>query len=293
MPPSGAAEQTSVPSVAERTTPPGSESFVNTEDKAWFENLLEEAKNRPLTPEENQKISEKLKGYDRSISKHRGELDRQKADLQSQKQEVAKVIEELKQAKSPRDVSDAMRGTTGSIRDLLEEAIDRTDDPSSRETLRWLDKVLQQRLSKLDKFEKDMTEFRQSLQGIHQTSQTARFQSLQQEVNELEVRYGDAVVEKYRDSIIQYGTQYPNYSARRLLHMVADPDEVEQAVELQGRKKEMKPEPKNQKHPSPVSTASAHPSDNFRGKTPREKQKGFEAAFYEAFENIKGKMPGL
>ena len=290
-------EPTSVPAAEERATPPGAEGLVSAEDKAWFENLLDQAKDRPLTPEENQKLAEKYKGYDRSISKHRGELERQRDDLQSQKQELQKVLEELRSAKSDKEVSSALKGTSSSIRDLLEDAIERTDDPSSRETLRWLDKVLQQRLAKLDKFEQEMTELRQSIEESKNSSSSMRQQVLEREIKELTNRYGESVVDQYRDAIIQYGTRNPNYSARQLLHMIAakqgSMDEIEQAVELQARKATKPPGSTGSRGSAPVSTAPEHPSEEFRGKKPADIRRGLDKAFDKVFEAAKGKIPGL
>ena len=292
MPKPDAPEQTAVPGTDGEPTPTGADGFVKADDKLWFENLLEEAKGRALTPEENEKLANKFKGYDKAISRQRTDLDRQKAELATQKQEVMQAIQELKEAKTPAQVNAALRGTSGEIRDLIEDAIEKSDDPNARETLRWLDKALKQRFAKLDKFEKDMTELRQSIDGVQKSSQQSRYQALQVEIRDLEKRYGEPIVEKYRDALIQYGTQYPNYSAKKLLHMVSDEDELDQAIEIQARKK-VAPAANGARPSSPTSTARGNPADDYRGKTPAEIQRGFNKAFDKAFENVAGKMPGL
>lgn len=271
------------------------ESFeIKTEDRSWFENLLDEAKGRPLTAEENQRLAEKLKGYDAGIEKYKKSVEGQRRSLEAREQEVLKVAEELKSAKTSREQSSILKGASSDVRDLIEEAIERSDDPNGRETLRWLKRVFDQKTSKIDDLEKAITELRQSFQGVSRTALISREQSLVSEIKELDKRYGEAVTDKYRDAILQYGTQYPNYSARRLLHMIADPDEIEQAVELQARRTKA-PASNGATRPSsqPTSTQSEHPSEKFRGKTTRDIKKGYDKAFDAAFEAIKGKMPGL
>lgn len=277
-------EQTSAPGGTGGTTPAGAESFVNAEDKAWFENLLDQAKGRPLTPEENQKIAEKLKAYDSRYSVERNEL-------KAQKEEVSRLVSELKSYQAEAKTSQSLATTKREGVKLLDNLIEDTSDPNARESLRHLREIIRQETG-LEQLQKDVTELRQALQGVRETTQSSRYTALQTEIKDLEKRYGDAVVGKYRDALIQYGTQYPNYSARRLFHMVADPDEIEQSIELQARKKTQTPV-QEQKKTTPVATTPQHPSEKYRAKSPKDIQRGFRTAVGDAVDQAMGKVAGL
>lgn len=285
-------EQPPVPGTPGGSTPSGEgTSVASAEAKKWFEETLEKATSGPLSPEEKDKLVEKLKHADRFVSQSQRELDRERRELAGQKDEVRQLMEELKGVKSSKDVNAAFRGTSGEVRDLLEEAIERTDDPSSRETLRWLDKMLTQRLGKIGDLEKTITELRQSLAQDKQVTQASRLNTLSADVNDLAKRYGDGV-EQYRDAIISNCLQHPTYSARKMLQMVMPEDSYDQMIEVASRQKAKTPAPNGAKA-SPTSTSPANASDEFRGKTPKEIGKGFNKAFDKAFEAVKGRMPGL
>ena len=266
-------------------TPPGEDTFVKQEDKTCVSQLMEDSKDRPLTPEERVKLNDKIKAYDSGYSRQRSELD-------VQKEEVARVLDELKKVRETTPAT--LKTAKADSSRLLDSLMEQTQDPASRETLRQLREIIRQETG-LDGLRKDMTELRQLVDTGRQNSQQTRYQGLQGELKELTTRYGDALVEKHREAIISYINQNPSYTARRMLHMVADPDELDQALELRARSKPKQDgqEPPKGKVPSPTSTASEHPSEKFRGKKPIDIRRGFDNALAAAAEKAMGKLPGM
>jgi predicted RNA binding protein with dsRBD fold (UPF0201 family) len=264
----------------------GADNFVKAEDKAWFENLLDQAEGRPLTSDEKQKIADKLKGYDSQYSKERNEL-------RLQKQEVAQALAQLKEFQADTKNSNSLSATKREGVKALDNLIENTSDSNARESLRQLREIIRQETD-LDSIRKEMTELRQSLQGAQQTIQVSRQSALSKELADLEKRYGEGLVGKHRDDIIKNCTQFPSYSARKMLHMVADEDEIEQAIELQARKKNGNGSASPARtEPKPTSTTQADPAEKYRGANRKERALGFKQALKDAVLDGMGKVPGL
>ena len=262
----------------------GADNFVKSEDKAWFENLLDQAEGRPLTSEEKQKITDKLKGYDSQYSKERN-------DLRAQKQEVASALAQLKEFQAETKGSTLAATKREGVK-ALDSLIENTSDSNARESLRQLRDIIRQETD-VDSIRKEVTELRQQLSGVQQSSQVSRRSAIASDLKDLEKKYGEGFVEKYREAIISNLIQFPGHSTRKMLQMVADEDELEQAIELQSRKKTNGSSSPAKVPATPTSTSQSDPAEKYRGATVKERSQGMRQAIKDAVLDGMGKVPGL
>lgn len=89
---------------------------------------------------------------------------------------------------------------------------------------------------------KDIEKKLNDLEGYVKYSRGREFQSREQSLStaldSLSGKYGSGVVDKYREEVIKQGLAYPDADPKRLLHAIADPEELEQAILSNGTKKE-------------------------------------------------------
>ncbi len=95
------------------------------------------------------------------------------------------------------------------------------------------------------------------LESYVKHSQGREFQSREQSLgvalDSLTGKYGKSVVDKYREEVIKQGLAYPDADPKRLLHAIADPEELEQAILSNGTKKDERKQEKINAVSSPGS----------------------------------------
>jgi len=110
----------------------------------------------------------------------------------------------------------------------LDRLIDNAADAEQREALKQMRtiveeetgiKQIQEKLDRLEKF------YQLSTSEIANKRQL----QLESDIKQLEEQYGVDVVGKYKDEIIKHGMN-SNNTVRRLLHAIAEPEEIEQAI---------------------------------------------------------------
>ena len=245
----------------------GAEAIVR-EPLTWWEQKLQ-----TLSPEDRESIVGKLKGYDKEVSRRLNQIKQRESEIAS----VADKLERAAQNR-PQAVSQAKTESIGVIDQLISEA----GDAAQRETLVKLREAIRQE-SRRDDLEKKIEKLESIIHQQSQTTSLTHSQVLEKELKGLEGEYGPELVDKYADVIKAYGSKPENhtFSAEKLLLSVANPDEVKQALKVQGRRQQA--EPQKPKSPTPLSTSSPqHPSERFKGKSAREIQAGVGNAISEA-----------
>ncbi len=260
-------------------TPTGGDSIVK-EKISWYEEALKDP-----TPENVAKVVNKIKGYDKEFSRKMNQVT-------LREREVADVAEKLKTAatqptKSPEAVSKKQDK-------IFDAWLESTSDPGQRELIRKIrDGTLEIAREASDsggKLQERIDRLEKQLQTRQSSDQVTRESHLNSEIAALGKRLGLDIVEKHREQILSLGVQYPQYSARRLLYSVADPDELEQALEI-GKKRSPKGtvEPGNRR--SPVTSTTPTPEmSKYKGKTPQEMQAGLRLAIKDSIAASRGKL---
>ena len=153
-------------------------------------------------------------------------------------------------AKAQKDLQQ-MGLTVDEARDVLSKHMQSKQNPvkateAKKETLRTLDNLInsappeqQSALQQMRQIileetdistiKNDLAEMKKFMHGQHMEVANKRQTQLMGEIDQLKIQYGPELVEKHQDAILKEGMNY-NTSARRLLHAIAEPDEIEQAV---------------------------------------------------------------
>lgn len=155
------------------------------------------------------------------------------AQFKKQREEVLRLgISENEAVQVLRDhvaskttAKDAKKEASRVIDQLKESA----PDLETRKGLDNLENIIKE-LTNIDDIKKQLAE----LQGYVDNSKGREFQNREQSLNSaldsLKKEYGANIVEKYGDDIIRQGLAYPNATPERLLHAIADPAELKQAL---------------------------------------------------------------
>ena len=260
-------------------TPTGGETIVK-EKIAWYEEALKDP-----TPENVAKVVNKIKGYDKEFSRKMNQVT-------LREREVADVAEKLKTAATQPKSPEAVTKKQDKIFDAWLES---TSDPGQRELIRKIRdgtvEIAREASDSGGKLQERIDRLEKQLQTRQSSDQVTRESTLNSEIAALGKRLGLDIVEKHREQILSLGVQYPQYSARRLLYSVADPDELEQALEI-GKKRSPKgtaDQPTN--HRSPVTSTSPTPEANkYKGKTPQEMQAGLRLAIRDSIRASRGRL---
>ena len=135
-------------------------------------------------------------------------------------QAVASHIESKKSKTSDADKTKQLRTLDRLIKDASDD-----DQKAALAQMRTIVeeetgiKGIQEKLDRLEKF------YNVSVAEMSNKRQS----QLTDEIKQLETQYGPELIEKHREDIIKHGMQ-GNNSARRLLHAIAEPEEIEQAI---------------------------------------------------------------
>lgn len=120
---------------------------------------------------------------------------------------------------------------------VIDQLKDSAPDLETRKGLENLENIIME-LTDI----KDIRKKLESLENYVNHSRGREFQSREQSLttvlDSLNGKYGKGVIDKYRDEVIKQGLAYPDADPKRLLHAIADPDELEQAILSNGVKKE-------------------------------------------------------
>lgn len=230
-------------------------------------------------------LSKKIEGYDRRFTE-------KMTAISKREQEIAKVAEDLKTvATTPaRGNISTAKAEGQKVLDVLMES---SQDPSAREGIRQLRDAIREETD-IEKLRATIDDLAKKFQSMAQTSQSVRRTELSKELTKLEDLYGSELLGRYKDQLETNVLKYPEYSARRWLHTLADPDELEQALRIHLKKQSSQPngqetQPKPAK-PAAVSTVAAPASEQYKGKGPRQARVGFDKAIGDSVKAALGKL---
>jgi hypothetical protein len=162
-------------------------------------------------------------------------------DFKKQREEILRLgITESEAAQVIRDhvhsktsAKDAKKEASRVIDQLKETA----PDLETRKGLDNLEKIIME-LTNIGDIQKKLQEIESYVKYSQGREVISREQSLNTTLDTLSSKYGNNVVDKYRDEVIKQGLAFPNADPKRLLHAIADPEELEQAILLNSSKKE-------------------------------------------------------
>jgi len=160
--------------------------------------------------------------------------------------EAAQIIKDHVASKTT--AKDAKKEASRVIDQLKETA----PDLETRKGLENLEKIILE-LTNINDIRKELDQ----LKGYVQHAQGREFQTREQSVsnalNALSSKYGNEVIERYREDVIKQGLAFPDVDVKRLLHAIADPEELEQALLSNSVKKEERKQEKINAVSSPGS----------------------------------------
>jgi hypothetical protein len=172
----------------------------------------------------------KFKGV-AALAKAQEDLEKMGLQVEEAREVLTKHLEAKKGKITDTDKAKSLR--------TLDRLIDNASDADQKAALTQMRTIVEEetgiksineRLDRLDKF------YQSSSLELSNKRQT----QLNDEIKQLETQYGQEVVGKYKEDIMKHGMA-SNNTARRLLHAIADPDEIEQAI--LSRTKETKKKP--------------------------------------------------
>ena len=263
--------------------PSEEESLIPKEEMDWLTERLQNGD--PLTTEERTKAIKHLGGFNRIVKKNKDEHSRRLKVISEREQEIVKVAEDLKSAQQAK-TSDQVKAEGKKV---LDDLLDSTTDPQARETLRNLRDIIREETN-VGELRKSVDEIKQAFQLQVTSTQQARYDTLEKEVDALVDRYSDSLVEKHRDQILDLGLKYTQYSARRLLHSVADPDELDQALRIQGKRDGSESTGRRKATEAVTSTTGRPAHEEFQARKPDEIQTKFRSAIDKAVRSASKKL---
>lgn len=177
------------------------------------------------------------------------------ADFKRQREEILKLgISENEAVQAIRDHV-ASKTTTKDAKKEASRVIDKLKDSApdleTRKGLENLENIIME-LTNIDDIKKQLNDLQGYVKNTRHREFQSREQSLVSALDSLNGKYGKNIVDKYRDEVVKQGLAYPDATPQRLLHAIADPEELEQAI-LSNSKKANRTEEKINAVSSPGS----------------------------------------
>lgn len=112
---------------------------------------------------------------------------------------------------------------------VIDQLKESAPDLETRKGLDNLEKIILE-LTNIGDIQKKLNDLESYVRHSQGREFQSREKSLSASLDTLSGKYGKNVIEKYRDEVIKQGLAYPDADPKRLLHAIADPDDLEQAI---------------------------------------------------------------
>lgn len=145
---------------------------------------------------------------------------------------------------------------TGSVKKEASKLIDKlkseAPDLETRKGLENLENIILD-LTNVNDLRKEISDLKNRFGFFQNTAVNTRQQSLSTSLGSLKKEYGEELIDKYHEEIVKQGLTYPDADPERLLHAIADPKELKQALLSNTTKKQERKEEKLNAISSPGS----------------------------------------
>lgn len=135
---------------------------------------------------------------------------------------------------------------------LIDQLMESAPDLETRKGLENLKAIIKEQTN-IDDIQKKLEQLENYVNHSRGREFQSREQSLAKTLDSLSGKYGQNVIDKYRDEVLKQGLAYPDADPKRLLHAIADPDELEQAILANSVKKDERKQEKINAVSSPSS----------------------------------------
>lgn len=155
-----------------------------------------------------------------SLKKALDSLERQGINVDEAQTAVQEYIDKKKNPSLTQEKKVAVK--------ILDKIMDEAQ-PEQRESLKQLREIIGQETN-VSELQKKIEQLENTLSNVATGYTGARKKEVETEINSLRTKYGDELVDKYYDTILNDCIKYPNATVKKALHIHADPDEIEQAI---------------------------------------------------------------